>query len=549
MNHGQQLALLGILLTTTACTPPTLNALNPNQGPEHTLVQVDGSTFLSTTQWDAGTNTQTSLPGGFLGATIFSVPVNATQGNHPVALTRFNKTSNSLNFTVTEAQPFSAPRVDRISLVYSAYNTDDATPLSAWLYVQAANGDVGSTVLINNVDYPTIAHKALINNLLGVPAEDLNTPIHHWVSYIVPWEGDNGSTIQVSVRNLDGQTSSSKEYTLPSNAETQDSDGDDIPDTWELNGYDADGNGTVDIDLPALGASPYRPDLFVEVDVMQNLTNPPTASTWTLVSGMFQTAPIINPTTDNGIHLTLDTSGSVPFWQTIDLTLVDDPNTGQANFYTLKSANFDNANRGRIYHYGIWANARPSGSSGVSDVNFTTNNGGDDFIVSFDDFSASYQTEKSRAATFVHEFGHNLGQKHGGGDHQTYRPNYSSVMSYSWQLRTGKSNNTRLSKPIYDPFYYQTEGATEVNGALPANYSDAPAYSDGMGRTLNETCLNENLGLYDSHAIDWNSDGDKVDNCTTADVDGNGATTTSIDFSNWSNLVFRGPRTNGTYGD
>lgn len=49
--------------------------------------------------------------------------------------------------------------------------------------------------------------------------------------------------------------------------------------------------------------------------------------------------------------------------------------------------------------------------------------------------------------TFMHELGHNLGLGHGGGDPINYKPNYLSIMSYSWQLRGlgFDFNNDRLA--------------------------------------------------------------------------------------------------------
>jgi hypothetical protein len=47
-----------------------------------------------------------------------------------------------------------------------------------------------------------------------------------------------------------------------------DTDGDSLPDAWETNGYDANGDGVVDVDLPAMGADPQKKDLFVEMGYM-----------------------------------------------------------------------------------------------------------------------------------------------------------------------------------------------------------------------------------------------------------------------------------------
>ena len=50
-----------------------------------------------------------------------------------------------------------------------------------------------------------------------------------------------------------------------------DIDGDGIPNTWEMKGYDADGDGKVDVDYPGMGANPLKKDIFVEMDYMPGL--------------------------------------------------------------------------------------------------------------------------------------------------------------------------------------------------------------------------------------------------------------------------------------
>ena len=44
-----------------------------------------------------------------------------------------------------------------------------------------------------------------------------------------------------------------------------DTDGDGLLDDWEINGYDYEGDGIIDVDLPAMGANPLRKDIFVEI--------------------------------------------------------------------------------------------------------------------------------------------------------------------------------------------------------------------------------------------------------------------------------------------
>lgn len=543
-----------VVLVLPGCSAPTLTALDVSTGPEHTVVMVQGTNLaFSQIVWDAGQPGEKIIPGGFLGAFLFSVPPGAAVGVHPVAVQNSGGRSSAVNFTVTAPLPFGAPRIDHVMI--GAHAFDGAGNVEAWLYVQGANLDVGSVIQIDGADVATVAHKALRNDLLGVDPNRLGFPIYHYVAVIaVMLPKPAGSNISLVARNLDGQVGAAFTYQLPASEAEVDSDGDRLRDAWERNGFDANGDGTVDVDLAALGCTPFRRDLLLEVDVMTGLTNPPIATsggvqgTFDLARAMFAAAPVINPGPDNGVNLILDTSGSIPFTQVVDFNVADNPMLGVANFTTVKTANFNDAIRGTIFHYGVWVNARANGSSGISDVNFNTGSGGDDFIVSFDDFSASFQTIKSQVETLVHEFGHNLGQRHGGDTHSQLKPNYWSAMSYTWQLRTGRNDATRRSRVTCPPFYYQAAGATEPAGALPAAFSNITDYSEGMAATLveNTNTLDETTGVC-GLAVDWNNDGDQTDDNINADADDNGAANETLnDFGNWRALVYTGPSTNGT---
>ncbi len=554
MRHLRLLPLLSLLVLAAGCEKPTLTSLDEATGPEHTVVMPVGtSLFLARIVWDAGLPSEQILPGGFLGAYLFSVPPGASQSVHPVALENSKGRSGTVGFTVTAPLPYGAPRIDHVMIAGPAW--DGVGNLEAWLYVQGANADVGSIVQVDGADVATVAHKALRNDLYGTNPTRLGYPIYHYVSVIAVMPSKPaGSTISLTLRNLDGQSSAAFNYRLPANANTVDSDGDSLLDTWEMNGYDANADGTIDIDLAALGANRFRRDLLLELDIMNGLTNPPiptgggTSGTLDMARAMFAAAPVINLGPDKGINLIIDSSGSMAFSQVVDFNVADNPMLGVANFTTVKTANFNNAIRGGIYHYGVWVNARANGSSGISDVNFATGNGGDDFIVSFDDFAVSFQTIRSQVETLVHEFGHNLAQRHGGDTHSTFKPNYWSAMSYTWQLRTGFNNATRRMRVTCPPFYYATAGATEPNGALPATINAVVDYSEGMAATLveNNNSLDETTGVC-GLPVDWNDDGDQTDTNLNADVDDNGLANETInDFGNWRALMYTGPATNGT---
>ncbi len=555
IRSGGLFTLGTMWLALVGCQPPVLNNLIQNSGPERTVVMVDGSNLLfSTVVWDVGLATETVVPGGFLGGYMFSVPPGASVGAHPVALRNQYGSSATVNFTVTAPVPFGAPRVDHVMLGSTTFSGTQVTPI---LYVQGANIDVGAVVQLNGVDVATVAHRALQNEHYGTDPTVMGYPIYHYVSLIaLPGAQTAGSTVNLTVRNLDGQVSQAVQYDLPADAASLDSDGDRLLDAWETAGYDADGDGVIDVDLPTLGVHPARPDVLVEVDVMTGLANPPIAAaggnpgTFDMAQAVFRRAPLLNPGGQEGINLILDTSGTVAFTQTLDFGTVIQGPPGTTDFFTLKNANFNNATRDSIYHYAIWGNALSGNYSGVSDVDFGGSGSGDDFLVSFDDFPASYQTLRSQVETFVHELGHSLGQRHGGDTHSRYKPNYWSVMSYAWQLRSGQTNAWRRGKPTCSPIYWADPAATEVNGAAPATVNGIVDYSHGMGPVVveNNNSLDEPTGVC-GIAVYWNGDTDATDIGLSLNADDeNGANETLNDVSNWRAIDYGGPASDGSQG-
>lgn len=84
----------------------------------------------------------------------------------------------------------------------------------------------------------------------------------------------------------------------------EDSDGDGLFDSWERDGIDLDGDGTVDLDLPAMGANPNHKDGFLEIDRM-----PGHAMAQPAVDRMvaaFAAAPVGNPDGRPGVTLHVD---------------------------------------------------------------------------------------------------------------------------------------------------------------------------------------------------------------------------------------------------
>lgn len=207
-----------------------------------------------------------------------------------------------------------------------------------------------------------------------------------------------------------------------------DTDGDALPDAWELgNGPSGDYEN-----LAPLGADPNRKDVFVHVDYM-NGCKPPKG--WELNA--------IRVFREHGIALHLDSGPDSinadglawgarsavkePLDPLPDFALWD-------AFDRLKDKNFIASNRRRSFHYAALVrrfNGRDGGAArSIPEA---------DFVVAACEVPKALKVKLKDylSAVFVHELGHNLGLRHGGGDDIIGKPNYYGIMNYFWAFRGG----------------------------------------------------------------------------------------------------------------
>lgn len=321
-----------------------------------------------------------------------------------------------------------------------------------------------------------------------------------------------------------------------------DEDGDGLLDVWETDGIDIDDDGTLEIDLPGMGANPMKKDIFVELDAMSGIGVDMVAIND--VIGAFALAPasmIDNPDGSTGItlHVIVDETNLA----NQALTGTDWPGA----FDTLKQSHFGSPSdrarpdwidlkkaREKIFRYCLWGNTLVLDGTAITGVGERP---GNDFIVAagFTATTFSNDTTAALSGTFMHELGHTLGLSHGGTDGVNFKPNYISVMNYTYQAPfTGSesawfldySRNFLLSldeTSLFESFGLDGPSSKSVmfnsapNGQPPVRtivYADAspvdwnqdstidPSVAQDINRLLPSSAASPGETLHSS--VDWN---------------------------------------------
>ncbi|HUT05622.1 MAG TPA: hypothetical protein VMW74_02900 [Nitrosopumilaceae archaeon] len=242
-----------------------------------------------------------------------------------------------------------------------------------------------------------------------------------------------------------------------------DMDQDYLLDSWETNGIDFNHDKTIDLTLA--GANEMHKDLYLEIDYMTS--HQPSNAVITKVVDAFANAPqalVNNPDGLKGINLHVEIDEEVPhqnelaMWAGFDLIKKDKFGTSAERLDPVKIDAKKFSHRYNIFIH----NMTGTGSSGRGELP------GNDFVVSLGGFDEvgghKTGTDKHKEATLMHEMGHTLDLHHGGQDDFNCKPNYFSIMSYTFQ------------------FEYNVPGR-------PLDYSTQAS------PTLNEASLNEMLGV------------------------------------------------------
>jgi hypothetical protein len=213
-----------------------------------------------------------------------------------------------------------------------------------------------------------------------------------------------------------------------------DTDGDGLPDAWETDGIPVAGGSSTYV-LP--GSDPMHKDLYVEVDAM--VGQAPANGDLERVVAAFAQSPVSNPDGTQGIRLHVIGTGCDPCVDEADIPAAEWSSPPWTQVHAIKADKFgtpsDRSNpdwasiaeaRARATRYCVFGvNFHPNDFSGVCE------GVGGDFVVTLGHHTNVVGDQ--RAGTFMHELGHSLGLRHGGVDDVNFKPNFYSVMNYTWQ--------------------------------------------------------------------------------------------------------------------
>jgi hypothetical protein len=313
-----------------------------------------------------------------------------------------------------------------------------------------------------------------------------------------------------------------------------------------------------------MGADPMHKDIFVEIDAMTNHRLQQGAIDE--VVNAFRLAPVSNPDGNDGIALHVDNGPSSIMnprtgerWGTHSRGTTTIPHEtvlgfglgdflySWSEFDQIKDFHFEEARR-RVFHYVVSAHqyGHPfNTSSGIS-----RGIGASDFIVTLGPVCAPpgdcSGTVEQQAGTFMHELGHNLGLLHGGQDPVNRKPNYLSIMNYSFQLTGLLVQRAPVLLNIFD--YSRFDASDALTPLDEASLSETGGFGSGLSYRFGGTYVsvarcpggNWEPSLVED-MVDWDCNG--TFEATPVSVDINSDTLPFGmwgPFEDWNRLVYSG---------
>lgn len=330
---------------------------------------------------------------------------------------------------------------------------------------------------------------------------------------------------------------------------SQDSDEDGLPDIWETEGVDLDGNSTPDLDLKTLDEigddippDPYHKDIYVWVDWLNGGGNhdghKPDEAALLLVKQAFADAPadaVNNPDKKKGINLHIVMGNAIPETEALqvigsmDVSIEDwQVKVDSKEFSELKKkylmADGNLPGRASIFRYVVFGHylpeihlpcllKEPKRPAGLTPM-ITLSSVGSDFMI-------GYQTLKDEnrlanmvvGGVFMHELGHTLNLGHGGvgiRNSTNFKPNHLSVMNYSFSkgllIRPEGSDKAQRTTLDYSRFGPETIPSLDERNLVEKGGLHGSSIIDSFG-TIYYTGFYD-MGVIIDYAngdIDWNN--------------------------------------------
>ena len=317
--------------------------------------------------------------------------------------------------------------------------------------------------------------------------------------------------------------------TLPANVGGggTDNDCDGISNTWEAN------------TTAFPGANPNVKDVYLDLDYM----------TGHLPDSLTVLTPIINKFHDQGRELRIMDIDAITHQDTLNIwsdfdTIRDTGCGGGGGCLGSGLSQTIQDMRKNVFHYGLFIHFYEDPATPGSDASFSgKSRDSRSFVVSMGSFAQSgghgVGSTEEQKGTLMHELGHNLGLRHGGSDDVNCKPNYLSVMSYSFQM------------PIFvglRPADYSQSDLPDLNELHLNEVAGIPASTPPFLKTVYSTPPPGPLVVRQTgQAFNWNWDGDYSDTDVKVNInklgisDCNSTTNSTLTgWNDWINLQYWG---------